>query len=174
MQRERLEQQQLVELLLKDRVLYLLDGNKGSLLKEDLTLLITTLERLLGSTLVDNNFFESWDQMETTSLFNLNPSHNSVLFLQDGKCVSLRLLEFTSSTTTRRLRLGTILDFLLHSIRTFLNTSEISDENSSTSDLNPHSVLRLVNVTSKFVELTSSKILTPRSCAKHQTTSRSD
>ena len=58
MQRERLEQQQLVELLLKDRDLYLLDGNKGSLLKEDLTLLITTLERLLGSTLVVNNFYE--------------------------------------------------------------------------------------------------------------------
>jgi len=57
-QRERLEQQQLVELLLKDRDLYLLDGNKGSLLKEDLTLLITTLERLLGSTLVVNNFYE--------------------------------------------------------------------------------------------------------------------
>lgn len=163
-----------MELRLKDLDLYLLDGSKGSPRKEGLTSSITILERLLGSILVDNNFFESWDQTETTSLFNLNPSHNLVLYLQDGKCVSLRLLEFTSSITTRRLRLGTTLDFLRHSIKMYLNTSETSEENSSTSDLNPPFVLLLVNVTSKFVELTSSKILTPRLCARHQTTSRSD
>lgn len=55
-QLERLELKRRVELLLKDRDLYPLVGNRGSLPKDDRTSSITTLELLPGSTLVVNNF----------------------------------------------------------------------------------------------------------------------
>lgn len=59
-------------------------------------------------------------------------------------------------------QLGTTLDFRPRLIKTSLSTSEISDANSSTSDLNLLSVLLPVNVMSKYDVVTSSKIVTPR------------
>jgi len=125
--------------------------------------LTTTLARRLGSILAASSSSESSRLVRTACPSSRKPSHNLALCPVDGRCVLRPLLECTLSTTTPRRQPGMTRVYHHRSIRTCRSTSETSDESSFTSDRNLLSARTLVNVTSRCLVTTFSRVVTLKS-----------
>lgn len=85
-------------------------GRSDIPLKADRTMSITTLVPPPGWTPAGKPLSVLWDPTVRIHPCNPRQSHNLALCPLDGRCVLPQLPVYTSSTTTRKLRPGTILD----------------------------------------------------------------